>query len=149
MYLWKTHLLVAELKANSINENSFKNYYLATSILVSVCYYLALLEPHENLPALAVEAIGTIVVTVLGINAAFKANAGVSGVGFLNKVVSIFFPLLIKIIVVGFALGILLVVLDQSGTNKSDAAWVTSISIIAIQVVMFWRLVVHVRNTNA
>jgi ABC-type antimicrobial peptide transport system permease subunit len=149
MYLWKTHLLVAELKANSINENSLKNYYLATSILVSVCYYLALLEPRENFLAHAVEAIGTIVVTVLGINAAFKANGGVAGSGFLNKVVSIFFPLLIKVFVASLALGVLLAVLEQSGTSKSETAWVTSISIIAIQIVIFWRLVVHVRNTNA
>lgn len=149
MYIWKTHLLVADIKANSIDENGFKNYYLAASILISVCYYLALLEPHENSLALAVEAFGTIVATLLGINAAFKANGGVAGSGFLNKVVSIFFLLLIKVLVFSLALGALLFALEQSGANKSETEWVTSISIIATQVVMFWRLVVHVRSTNA
>lgn len=149
MYLWKTQLLVAELKANAVNENNFKNYYLATSILVLACYYLAFLEPRENFLTLAVEAVGTIVVTVLGINAVFKANGGLAGVGFLNKVISISFPLLVKVFVVSFVLGLLLAIIEQFGIGKSETAWITSISIIAIQVVLYWRLVVHVRNTNA
>jgi ABC-type antimicrobial peptide transport system permease subunit len=149
MYFWKTDLLVAEFKANSINENNLKNYYLATSVLAFVFYYIALLEPHENYLALAVEAIGSITVSVLGINSAFQANGGVLGRGFLNKMISIFFPLLIKSFVAGLILGVLLAILFHSETDKSIITWVTSISVIAIQVVIYWRLTVHVRNTNA
>ena len=149
MYFWKTKLLVDELQNNSIGEKSLKNYYVATSILVTVGYYLAFLDPRENVLALAVEAVATIVVTIIGLNAALNANGGPSGVGFLNKIVSISFPLLIKVLGAGFALGIVLVVMESSGANQTDVEWVQSIASIAIQIVMFWRLVVHIKRTNA
>ena len=148
MYFWKTKLLVDELKQNSIDERALKNYYLATAILTLVGYYLALLQPRENVPALVVEAIGSIVVTIIGLNAAFNANGGSSGVHFLNKTVSILFPLLIKSVLAGFALGIVQAIFEGSGTNHSQFDWVLSIATIAIQVVVFWRLAVHVKSTN-
>lgn len=130
-------------------QDVLKNYYLATSIFTSAIYYFATLAPSENFLALAIEAIGTVVVTILGINAVFKANGGSRGVRFLEKIVLISFPLLIKVFVFGLAAGILIVVLRGSGSNNSETGWFTAITGIAVQIVFFWRLVVHVRNTNA
>ncbi|WP_232415332.1 MULTISPECIES: hypothetical protein [Methylotenera] len=149
MYFWKTHLLVDSLKQGSIEPNVLKNYYLASSLLYSVCYYLALLVPPTNSAALAIEAIGILTITVFGLNAVFKANGGSSGIGFLEKIVSISFPLFIKVFVSGIALGILLEILKALGFSKFQTEWLTSISVIFIQVIFFWRLAVHVKNTNA
>jgi hypothetical protein len=147
MYFWKTHLLVESLRKAPIEQEVLKNYYLATSIFTSATYYLATLAPSENFLALAIEAIGTLVVTILGINAVFKANGGSRGVRFLEKIVLISFPLLIKVFVLGLAAGILIVVLRDSGSSNSEVAWFTAITVIAVQIGFFWRLVVHVRNT--
>lgn len=149
MYFWKTHLLVEDLKNNSLDETNLKNYYLATSILISVCYYLAMMSPKAYPPAMVFEAISTIIITVLGINAAFKANGGPSGVHFLNKVVSITFPLLIKVLISGFVLGIFVEMLTIAGASQLQTDWVTSIAIVIMQIVLYWRLAVHVRRTNA
>lgn len=149
MYFWRTELLVDELQKNSIGENSLKNYYLATAILVTVSFYLALLQPRENLLALAAEASGTLAVTILGVNAAFNANRGSAGVDFLNKAISISFPLLIKVLVAGLVLGIGLAVMESSGVSQAAREWVQSIGTVAITAVLYLRLVVHIRNANA
>ena len=87
--------------------------------------------------------------TILGLNAAFNANRGSVGVDFLNKVVSISFPLLIKVLVAGLALGIGLGIMDSSSASHATREWVQSIGTIAITAVMYWRLAVHIRGTNA
>jgi len=149
MYFWKTDLLVADLRKSALGEKDFKNYYLATSILIVVGFYLTMLEAREDMLALAIEAIGTLVVTVVGLNAAFTANGGPAGVRFLEKAVSISFPLLMRVVAAGFAMGFLIGALEIYGINKSQMEWVGTTAIIAIQGVFFWRLVVHVRSLHA
>lgn len=149
MYFWKTSLLVEDLKRSSLGENDFKNYYLATAIFTSACLYLAMLQPRENILALVLEAIGTLVVTVLGLNAAFRANGGPTGSRFVEKAVAISFPLLSKVFVAGFASGLLFVVSAAFDVSQPQLEWVGATAIVAIQVIFFQRLVVHVRNTNA
>lgn len=149
MYFWKTHQLVSDLTMGSLKERDLKNYYLATSFLISVAYYAALLGPRENLYALAVEAIGVLAVMIVGLNVAFTANGGASGTRFLEKIIAISFPLLVKFLIAGFVLGILVVLLEVAGLDTGQVEWVLSISTIVLQVAFFSRLVTHVKKTNA
>ena len=161
MYFWKTNLLVEELAKGPLEENILKNYYLATSILLSIAFYLASITPPENLYLLTVETIGVLIVTIVGLNAAFAANGGNSGTRFLEKIVAISFPLLIRMTAAAIALGLLwvffCVALEVRIFHKLQLEWVssilfewgTSILIIVIQVVFYQRLVTHVKNTNA
>lgn len=149
MYFWKTRLLATELAKGPLEAGTLKNYYLATSILVLVSYYVALLGPRENLYALTAEAIGVLVATIIGLNAAFTANGGATGTRFLDKIIALSFPLLIRVLAAGFVLGLLVAILEAAELSKVQVEWVSSISTIAIQVVFFLRLVTHVRKTNA
>ena len=114
-----------------------------------VSFYLSSLQPRENLAALFAEAMGTLAVTIVGLNAAFNANRGSEGVSFLNKVVSISFPLLIKVLVAGLALGIGLEVMGSVGVSQATREWFQSIVTTAIMAGMYWRLIAHVRSTSA
>ena len=49
MYIWKTENLVEDLKSNKVTERNFKNYYLASSLLMMISYYLAMTDPPENM----------------------------------------------------------------------------------------------------
>lgn len=149
MYYWKTHLLVADLAKGPLEETTLKNYYLATSVLLLISYYLAMIAAHENYYALALEAVAAIFATVVGLNAAFTANGGTSGTRFLDKVVAISFPLLIKVAAASFAVGLIFGVLDALEMSKLYVDWLSSISFIVIQVIFFLRLVAHVRKINA
>lgn len=148
MYFWRTPQLVQDLRTEALGEADFKSYYLATSILTSICFYFAILEPRENSFALALEAVGGVMITILGINAAFKANGGGAGARFIEKAVSISFPLLMKVLAAGFALGIIVVFSTEVGLSKCQGEWVTAVGTLAIQTVFVWRLIVHVRATN-
>lgn len=149
MYFWKTDALVSELKQGSLSEENFKNYYLATSILTLIGYYLARLELPTNMSAFALEAIGSIGVAIFGLNIIFNANGGNSGSYFLNKTMSISFPLLMKTVIAGLALGVLQALCKIYGVEKDAIEWLNSISIIFIQIVFYWRLSVHIKRVNA
>ncbi len=149
MNFWKTNKLVEDLKNNSLDENNFKNYYLVTSIIVLLGYYLAILMPPENMGAMFFEAMGSIVITIYGINMAFKTNGGVNGLNFLNKTISIALPLTIKMFVACFILGIILGMMEESGLSKFYVEWILSVSVVFIQIVFYWRLALHIKNTNA
>jgi len=150
MYYWKTNTLAENLKNDEINQAEYKNYYIATSVLALVGYYLATLEPPETLYAVLFEAIGSILITIIGLNIIFRANGGDSGVGYLNRVVSLSFPLLIKVVVASFVLAIVLETLRELGSaNSEQIDWLYSTSIVLIQVVFFWRIKVYVQYINA
>ncbi len=147
MYFWKTQLLAEDLKKNSINETDLKNYYMGTTVLTTICSSLALLQPPDNMPASVTESLVTLFITILGINAAFKANGGGTGTRFIEKSVLLFFPLMIKVMVVGLVVGMVIGVLEMAGTSKFQLEWGTTISIIAIEALFYWRLVTHIKRT--
>ncbi|HEY9826673.1 MAG TPA: hypothetical protein V6D19_14605 [Stenomitos sp.] len=146
MYFWKTQLLAEDVKKKTINEASFKNYYMGTSVLTTICFYLAMLQPPENMRAWATESLITLIITIVGINVAFKANGGGSGHRFIEKAVIFSFPLLIKVIVAGLIIGVVIGALEMAGTSKFQLEWGTTISIIVIEVVFYWRLVTHIKR---
>jgi hypothetical protein len=148
MYFWNTKALVIQLQQNSVGEKSLMNYLLASSVVTLVFFYLSMIVPYENGFALMVEAIGTIVVTAVGLNAAFNANGGASGVGFLAKVVSISFPLTIKFFAASMALANVMAAFEGLGATRPQIDWITIFATTALQVIMFWRLAVHVKSTN-
>lgn len=149
MYIWNTGKLVAELKKNSLTEENFKNYYLATSILYLIGFYAATLSPPNSLSALTLEAIGSIGITIFGLNLAFNANKGNDGVCFLSRIASISFPLLIKLLIISIFLGILLVVLEELSVTQTTSEWVYSCSTLLLQLWFFWRLIIHIKILNA
>lgn len=149
MYFWKTSLLSEDLRSDLIDEASFKNYYLASSLLTAACFYLAILQPNQNFSALATEALGTLIVTILGINAAFAANGGASGARFIERIISLAFPLLIKVFIAGIGVGLIAGIFEILGMTKLLVEWGTAVSAIAIQVAFYLRLVTHIRRANA
>ena len=104
MHYWNTKSLAERLKNNELNQAEYKNYYIATAVLILIGFYSVILEPPETLSAVLFEAIGSIFVSIIGLNIIFKVNGGNSGVGYLDRVVSLSFPLLMKVVVAGLFL---------------------------------------------
>lgn len=149
MYFWKTRLLAEHLKQNLLAEDHFKNYYLASTIFNVVFMYVAMLLSRENMLLLIVEAFAVLIVTVLGIKVAFKANGGVLGTRFMEKVVSLSFPLLIKTLVVSVVVGVAIGLGALSGVERTYLEWANAISVVAIQILFYWRLTTHIKYVNA
>jgi hypothetical protein len=151
MYFWRTSQLVKELRTEALGEADFKNYYLATSILASIgcSFYIVLIPEPQNMFAFGLVAVGVVLITILGINAAFKANGGSAGVRFVEKTVSISFPLLIKVSIASSPLWFVVGFAMACGLSKYQSEWIDAAVTLVIQTVFFWRLIVHVRATNA
>jgi ABC-type antimicrobial peptide transport system permease subunit len=148
MYLWKTKKLAESLKNNSLKQSEYKNYYIATAVLTLIGFYSAVLNPPETLYAVIFEAVGSILVTVIGLNMAFSANGGNAGTGYLDKIVSLSFPLLVKVIVAATVLAIPLEIMRQLNTNAQQVDWMYSAAVVLIQLIFFWRITVHVKYIN-
>lgn len=149
MYIWNTNKLVQALKSGNVTERDFKNYYLASSIIMLVSYYLATAIPVENTTMVLIEAIGSIGITIFGIDFVFRCNGGDSGSHFLNKALSLSLPLMAKAIVAGFCVGIALAILEETSLAKQAVEIIYTGLVLLIQLVFFWRLAVHVQRVNA
>ncbi len=149
MYLWKTKKLAESLKNKSIKQSEYKNYYVATAVITLVGFYSAELNPPETVYAVIFEAVGSILVTVIGLNITFSANGGNAGTGYLDRIVSLSFPLLVKVIVAAIVLAIPLEIMRQTNTNAQLVDWMYSASVVLIQIIFFWRVTVHVKYINS
>ena len=148
MYLWKINNLVSELREESLTQENFKNYYLVTSVSLLLFSYLLALDTPTNLTHYWADAIGTILVTIVGLNLAFNANGGNTGKNFLNKTVSLAVPLMIRLGVAGTLVMIPFVVLEVFFSMSISEEWFLSIFTLSVNIIFFWRLVVHLKNTN-
>ncbi len=148
MYLWKINNLVADLREESLTQENFKNYYLVTSVSLLLFSYLLALDTPTNLTHYWADAIGTILVTIVGLNLAFNANGGNTGKHFLNKTVSISLPLMIRIIVASTLVILPLVVLELFFSVSISDEWFLSLFTLSLNIIFFWRLVIHLKNTN-
>ncbi len=149
MYIWRTKRLAEDLKSGNIKENDFKNYYIATSVIFLLGFYISLLEPVEVIEAMVFEAIGEIVVTIIALNIIFHSNGGDNGESYLNRVVSLSLPLLIKVFAVSIPLAIVLETMRELGSSTIQISWSYSIAIVLIQIVFFWRIKSHIQYINA
>lgn len=145
MYYWNTPALVAELRGDSVSEADFKGYYLFSSVLAMLSVYLVALDTRENLQAWGLEAVVATLIMILGVNAAYAANGGAGGSRFVEKAVAISFPLLLKTLAAGALVGFISVF----WLGERQGEWIQTITSLIIQAVFVWRLIVHVRATNA
>ena len=147
MYCWRTDRLVAQINSQSLNENDYKNYYLATTLVTLASFYLLIIQPSRGFLVSTVEMIATIVITIYGINSAFSANGGGDGSRFIEKALTISFPLTIKVLLAAFVLSMFIGVAGVGfGATLEQLDWVGVFVNVAIQGVFFWRLVTFMRK---
>jgi hypothetical protein len=149
MYFWKTGSLVEDLKNNKVTERNFKNYYLALSLLGMISCYLAMTAPPENMTMMLIDAISSIGITVVGIGFVFKCNGGDSGSNFINKALCLSFPLMVKVFVAGFFIGVVAAGFMEAGSLSQQVIEIAYMALgLLLQVIFFWRLAVHIQRVN-
>ena len=76
MYLWRTDKLIDDLKQNKVNQAEFKNYYLASGVIVLLGIFAASqIEPEDVKTSLALFLIN-LGLLISWTNVIFKANGG-------------------------------------------------------------------------
>lgn len=150
MYIWKTDKLSSEIKENTLTEKDWKHYFLASAILITLSMYMIQTMPRTNMISLMVEAILMIVITVIGINIAFKSNQENKGTNFVARITALSFPLSIKIIATSFVFGIILGFLNEMDPiSIENEEWAYTAFTVVIQIIFFWRIKVHLTYINS
>ena len=149
MYIWKTDKLSSDIKENTLTEKDWKDYFLASAILISLSMYMIQTLPRTNMLSLMVEAILMIAITVIGINIAFNANHENKGTNFVARITALSFPLSIKIIATSFVFGIILGFLNEMDPiSTENEEWAYTAFTVLIQILFFWRIKVHLTYIN-
>ncbi len=148
MYFWNTGKLVGDLRNDLVTERNFKNYYMASSLIMMASYYLAMTAPRENMVIMLVEAIGSIIITVFGINYVFKRNGGDGGHSFVNRALALSLPLMIKLFLAGMLIGIIETIANELAIPKKTLDIAGAALLLLIQLVFFWRLAVHIQRVS-
>jgi hypothetical protein len=150
MYFWQTKKLANAIKTCSLSEQDKKNYYIGSSAITLITMYIAIIGGTENMYlTIAVGAV-TFIVMVFGINLTFKTNGGNEGKDYIARVVILSFPLLIKIYLYAVIATIILGILGTMifGIRTSLNEWINLLISVAVQVIFFWRLNVHLTAIN-
>jgi len=150
MYLWKTKLLVNEIKSQSVSPKEWKKYYLAVSIFMTLGVYLAVLTPRENMVSVLVEAILMIGILIVGVGITYQSNQGDDGIDYISRMTALSFPVLIKMLLISVLGGIIIGVLSVAGSFSEELVeWCFVLFAVIIQVLFFLRINICIKSINA
>ena len=154
MYFWNSKALAHELSANTLEKKHYKNYYLMTALLISVVYYYGMYSPYFDVRVIAVEGIATLVIMLIGIQAAYGANGGDDGEHFISRITAMSFPILVQTTVAGVIFGGILLALYFALNLEGSAfdewyEWAISAFTLFLQILFFSRLVFYIRRVAA
>lgn len=149
MYFWNTSKLIDDLKNNRLTQTHFKNYYMGSAVLMLFGIFLLNLLPEVNIRYAFAEFICQIGLLFTAMNAIYKANGAEQGKDFLNRFIALYFPITIKMSIVGLGLGLLAgVVLEVLGFTAVEGQenMIEDISSLILSVLItaltFWRIYV-------
>ena len=154
MFYWNTRKLADQIKSGELQETDKKNYYLATSILLTAFMYMAIAEGSTNAIATLIEGVLLIAIVIMGINITFSTNKGNDGSEYIARITMLSLPILIKVFVITIALALITgiiagVIIGLGGGEWGDPSdWIWVLMSAVIQVIYFWRVNVHLAYIN-
>ncbi|MGE8541133.1 hypothetical protein [Acinetobacter sp. ANC 3813] len=100
MYFWNLQKLIEDLRLNKVTAVQYKNYYIASSILILFSFFAVIVSPEQPLRINFAVFLINVGLLISWTNAIFKANGAEQGKNFLNRFVALYFPIVLRIAVV-------------------------------------------------
>jgi hypothetical protein len=155
MYFWNVKRLVDDIRLNKVSETHYKNYYIASSILIFFSY-LVLTLTAESKPAEAwASFILQIGLLISWLNAIFKVNGGEQGQDFLKRIIALYLPVTVQSLVLFIVVGIIIEALLPMLTVNMDEAALEHLSIIKdltfevlVSCYIYWRIYKAMQQIN-
>lgn len=157
MYLWNVNRLVEDIRLNKVSETHYKNYYIASSILIFFSYLALTLTPESKLTEAWASFILQIGLLISWVNAIFKANGGEHGRDFLKRFIALYLPVTIQSLVLFIFILIAVVVeglLPMLTVNMDEAVLeqITTIKDLSFEVIIscyiYWRIYKAMQQIN-
>ena len=156
MYFWRTDLLIKDLKQNRVTQADFKNYYLVSGILILLGFFALSQTAVEELKISLAVFLINLGLLISWINAAFKANGGEHGQNFLNRFITLYLPITIKITIFAIVVMICFEVIFNVFKGQFDEVQLAHIDAIKSAVVdiatsflIYWRIYVAIKKVSS
>lgn len=155
MYFWRTDQLIEDLKHNSVSQAQFKNYYLASGLIILLSFCVVSQTSSEEMKLSLAILVINIGLLISWTNAAFKANGGENGRDFLNRFIALYLPITIKtsvfFILAIFCFEIILTPFEGR-FDEAQLAYIealeTAVVDISVSFVVYWRIYVAMGKVN-
>lgn len=105
IHWWNTRKLVVRLAEDRVSEQDAVSYAMISAVLYILPFYSAIWYGGQRSSMLAFELFAVTAISLIGLNACFRANGGAQGVDFLKRISVISAPIGLKILVFSFLLG--------------------------------------------
>ncbi|MCG9548246.1 hypothetical protein L1D27_07480 [Vibrio harveyi] len=148
MYIWKTSKLSEELRDNKVPDSDWIKYALIFLIFYTVTPYLMILVPYASNEAMITEAIGILVVSILGVGVTYRTNNR-DGKTYILRSIALSIPLSFRFVALSVLVGMAIVSFDFGDQHYFIIELLSTLSVIALQALYFWRLNVHLKYINS
>lgn len=148
MYIWKTSKLSEELRENKVPDSDWIKYALIFLIFYTVTPYLMILAPYASNEAMTTEAIGILVVSILGVGVTYRTNNR-DGKTYILRSIALSIPLSFRFVALSVLVGMAIVSFDFGDQHYFIIELLSTFSVIALQALYFWRLNVHLKYINS
>jgi hypothetical protein len=105
IHWWNTRKLVVRLAEDRVSEQDAVSYAMISAVLYILPLYSAIWYGGQRSSMLAFELFAVTAISLIGLNACFRANGGTQGVDFLKRISVISAPIGLKILLFSFLLG--------------------------------------------
>lgn len=155
MYFWNTTQPIEDLKNNQVSQSDLKNYYLASAILILVSVFLISQLPAEDWKMSLSLCLINSGLLISWMNAIFKVNGADQGQHFLNRVIALYLPISIRVMVYFFflILGFQFVLYGfeaqiQQHTFDKITRWSSTCFDIMMNFVVYWQVYIAMKKLN-
>ncbi|KIP74397.1 membrane protein [Vibrio harveyi] len=152
MYIWKTSKLSEELKDNKVPDSDWIKYALIFLIFYTVTPYLMFLAPYVSNEVMITEAMGILVVSILGVVVTYRTNNRDGKTYILRSIalsIALSIPLSFRFVALSVLVGMAIVSFDFGAQHYFIVELLSTLSVIALQALYFWRLNVHLKYINS
>ena len=155
MHFWNVNKLIDDLKENKVTESGFKNYYIASSILIFLSYLTLTLTPESSPTEAWASFVLQVGLLISWLNAIFKANGGEHGRDFLKRFIALYLPVTIQSIVIFLIIGIIMEAILPFVTSALDEMALKQFTIakdlifeVVISTYIYWRIFKAIQRIN-
>ncbi|CAM4313481.1 hypothetical protein [Acinetobacter pragensis] len=155
MYFWNVNKLVEDLRLNKVSEVDFKNYYIASTIIIFFSYLALTLTPESSASEAWASFILQVGLLMSWMNAIFKVNGGEKGRDFLKRIIALYLPITLQSFALFIVIGVVLnVILPFFSSNLDEAAFkqFNIIKDLIFEVILstyiYWRIYKAVKQIN-
>lgn len=97
MYFWNLQKLIDDLRLNKVTAVQYKNYYIASSILILFSFFVLTISPEQPVKINFAVFLINVGLLISWTNAIFKVNGAEQGKNFLNRFVALYFPIMVRV----------------------------------------------------